>query len=72
MDFLRDIFQGDDEVLFFILIFLFLFFKNNWFGKERETRETEENENGAILFFIVLFILLFINSDDRETTGTKH
>lgn len=66
MGFLGNFFKGDnDEVLFFILVFLFLF-SGNWFGKGHEGLG---DDDGSILFFIILFLLLFFNNSfGREAT----
>lgn len=69
MNFLGNLFQGDnDEILFFILVFLFLF-NGNLFGKGCEGEGEGIFDSGTILFFIILFLLLFFNQEyDREAT----
>ncbi|HEX3027840.1 MAG TPA: hypothetical protein VHT34_00700 [Clostridia bacterium] len=60
MDFLRDLFnREDDEALFFILVFFTVFissFLSSGF------KRAEGNEPGEILFFIVFIVMLFINT----------
>lgn len=61
MGFLRNFINGDnDELLFFILVFLFLF-SGNLFGPCGE--ETALFGNSTLLFFIIVFLFLFFNSD---------
>lgn len=63
MNFLSNFFQGDnDEILFFILVFLFLF-NGNLFGKCNEGDGIFDNN--TILFFIILFLLLFFNQENE-------
>lgn len=58
MNFPGDLFNGDsDEVLFFILVFLFLF--NGSRSEEACINKSEGNDKGILLFFIILFALLF-------------
>ena len=62
MNFLGNLFHdGNDEILFFILVFLFLF-NGNLFGKEGNGGDGLF-DNNTILFFIILFLLLFFNQD---------
>lgn len=64
MNFLGNVLNGDnDEILFFILVFLFLFNNGLFKGNCIEGAGTCD-DNGSILFFIILFLLLFINNDD--------
>lgn len=59
-----NLFGGDnDEILFFILVFLFLF-NGNLFGKGSGCGD---DDNSSVLFFIVLFLLLFFNNDNCDT-----
>lgn len=51
---------GDDEVLFFILVFLLLF-SGKLSGNLRG--EPDDNSASSVLFFILVFLLLFINND---------
>lgn len=53
--------DGNDEILLFILVFLFLF-KENIFSSR--SYDLEENNSGMVLFFIILFLLLFLNGDN--------
>jgi|GEM_PF-1029580 len=60
----QDVFRSqNDELLFFILVFLFVFNSNLNRGC---ADVAEASDNGFILFFIVLFLLLFIGSDYSE------
>ncbi|HEX9058790.1 MAG TPA: hypothetical protein VF941_01280 [Clostridia bacterium] len=66
MGFLDGFFQGDkDEILFFILVFLFLF-NGNFLGRSSE--EEAGFDGSTILFFVVLFLLLFINTEHSPLT----
>lgn len=61
MGFFGDFFEGDnDEILFFIVIFLFLF-NGNVFQRDSDETDRNDGENSSMLFFIILFILLFFN-----------
>jgi hypothetical protein len=50
-------FGGNSDILFFILVFLFLF---NGFGSGAEGCSEIDS---TILFFIILFLLLFFNGE---------
>ncbi len=59
MGFLGNFFNGEnDELLFFILVFLLLF---NGFGGKCDG--IDGYDNSTVLFFIILFLLLFFNND---------
>jgi len=62
MGFLRNFRLGEnDEILFFILIFLFLFCNDGIggiFGR-RDGCDKDATCDSTILFFIILFLLLF-------------
>ncbi|MCX7921138.1 MAG: hypothetical protein N3B21_03815 [Clostridia bacterium] len=61
MSIFGNFFNGDnDEILFFILVFL-LIFNGSLFGKGCDGGFLDDNS--AILFFIIVFLLLFFNSD---------
>lgn len=53
--------RENEEILFFILVFLLLF-NGSIFGLGRSCDGPEYDENGTILFFIILFLLLFFNN----------
>lgn len=64
MDFIKNIFKSDsDEILFFILVFLFLF-NGNFINKRGDNCDDcgENPESGSILFFVILFLILFFNN----------
>ena len=62
MNFPGDLFNGDsDEILVFIIVFLFLF--NGSRSEENFTREPNTNDKGIMLFLSILFGLLFLGSD---------
>lgn len=62
MNFPGDLFNGDsDEILVFIIVFLFLF--NGSRSEENCTRKSDTNDNGIMLFLIILFGLLFLGND---------
>lgn len=53
--------RDNDEILFFILVFLLLF-NGNFFGFGDSCDEAGGYDNGTILFFIILFLLLFFGN----------
>ena len=53
--------DGNDEMLFFITVFLLLI-KGNM--HQIYDRETQERDGGSLVFFAILFLLLFINIDN--------
>ena len=57
---IRNLFEGDnDELLFFITVFLILMGNSTY---DSRSDEVEERDGGSILFFIVLiFILISAN-----------
>lgn len=61
MGFFGDFFKGDnDEILFFLLVFLLLF-PGNIFDRNYSRIEGDDSDNSPVLFFIILFLLLFFN-----------
>ncbi|MDP4092242.1 MAG: hypothetical protein Q8920_02685 [Bacillota bacterium] len=59
MGFLGNLFsEENDELLFFILVFLFIFISGK-FENGFEERSADTN-NGTVLFFILLFLFLFM------------
>lgn len=54
---------GNDEILFFILVFLLLF-NGNIFGKDHDV--SDGFDNSSILFFIILFLLLFFSGNKER------
>lgn len=61
MNILGNFLDGDnDEILFFILVFLFLF-NGNILGKDHDG--LGGLDNNPILFFIILFLLLFLGGN---------
>ncbi len=63
MGFFDNFFHGDnDEILFFILVFLFLF-NGNLFGNNYDFDGDDGFDGSTILFFIILFVLLFFNGN---------
>ncbi len=64
MGFLGDLFNGGyDEVIFFILVFIFLFSENKFRQEgEKRVQDSDSTDNSLILFFIILFALLFIST----------
>lgn len=70
MDFIKNIFTSDgDEILFFILIFLFLFNGNTLNNRTDDSDDRgESTEGGTILFFIILFLMLFISNSYSDNT----
>lgn len=50
--------EGNDEILFYILVFL-LFFNRN--SSRSNTEVTEDRDGSYSIFFIVLFLFLLIN-----------
>lgn len=65
MDFLRKFFDGDDELLFFIIVFI-LMFTINWMDRDRSIHQDDEEH--TLLFFIIVFIILVI-STTRESVA---
>lgn len=62
MNFLNDLFNGGgDEILFFIIVFLFLLNENR--SEKPSRNRSEANYNDFYLFFIILFGLLFLGKD---------
>jgi len=62
MNFLNDLFNGGgDEILFFIIVFLFLLNQNR--SEQASQNRSEANYNDFYLFFIILFGLLFLGKD---------
>lgn len=62
MDFLNRFLTGENtEILFFIILFLFLF-NGSIFGGSCN----EAGGNGMLLFFIILFLILFLNGNSEE------
>jgi hypothetical protein len=53
-------FEDIDEILFFIIVFLFLFI-SNLFERDHNKADRSEGESSSIIFFIILFILVFFN-----------
>lgn len=68
MDFIKNIFTSDgDEILFFILIFLFLFNGNTINKRTDDSDERgESTDSGTILFFIILFLMLFLSNSHSD------
>lgn len=62
MGILKNIFNVEnDEILFFIVVFLILF------GGGHILKDGVEGwDNGTILFFIILFLLLFLGEERTE------
>lgn len=61
---ISSIFSGDnDELLFFIVVFLFLFGTT---PQQDTVCDNADAGNGGILFFILLFLLLLFNADRSE------
>lgn len=68
MSFLENVFdrvssifrKGDDELLFFILVF-FIRFTDHMTGSRFDG--SDKNDSGFPLFFVILFLLLFFNND---------
>jgi len=53
---IRNFFESDnDELLFFIIVFLIIMGSSTY---DSRSVETEERDSGFILFFIVLFFIL--------------
>lgn len=65
---MRNLGLGDnDEMLFFILIFLLLFNGGDLFGSFGKKDCRRDDSDSTILFFIILFLLLFTD-DGRAIT----
>ena len=64
MGFLGDLFYGGyDEVIFFILVFIFIFSENKFRQEgEKRVQDCDRTDNSLILFFIILFAQLFIST----------
>lgn len=64
MNFLGNLLDGDgDEIIFFIIVFLFLFFQNH--SDRTFTNQSDENRTDFFLFFIIVFGLLFLAKDSN-------
>lgn len=62
MNFLRELFNGDgDEIVFFIIAFLFLFNGNR--SEENSRKDGDADEKGMTLFLIILFAVLLLSYD---------
>ncbi len=60
MNFLGDLFNGDgDEIVFFIIAFIFLF--NGSRSDETRNNEWDTNEKSMPLFLIILFAMLLLS-----------
>lgn len=67
---IRNFFENDnDELLFFIIVFLILLGSSTY---EDRSIETEERDSGFILFFIVLFLILILSSKDSPLLSREN
>ena len=61
MNFLGDLFIGDgDEIVFFIIAFLFLF--NGRRSEETRKNDGDTNDKSMPLFLIILFAMLLLST----------